>query len=514
MTNPDPETAAPRSNDANRAVARGIGTTVLARIGAIVEIVAQPLYVLMFGLAGYGLYAVMWAAVTLAENIFDLGMPNAMQRTVPQATSDREAAAALRTALLLGVGPCLVVAALISWQAAAIAPLINVAAADAATVAPAIRLFVWALPLWAFVEITTAALRARMLFGPEIRLRIVWEQLIRLGLAVGAYAAGWGLIGLFAAHVGSLVVTAVLCWRLLARHYDLRLIRAGPPWPNVAKATALAGISVLPSNILTRLLTDAPALILNQLLPGAAGAAASGLFTIARKLSSVVQLIRLAFVYVVAPLASSSERQDRAAVEGIFAYAFRLIFVIALPLAVVLAAGAMPLLTLFGPQAQAAQIAFILLVAARAAEAIFGIALPVLQVVSAYRHQIAAPAVTLGLTIPVLLLLLSLFPPLEAVTAASAFGIVTMAAIPFVQLYRIEGMSPFQGSWARWFWGSVALALAAGALALAVTHIGGGAMLPVIPLLALAAIWVGLRMLLSPADRQSFGRAGRALRLA
>jgi hypothetical protein len=37
----------------SRSVAKGLGTTVLARLGAVVEIVAQPLYVLMFGLAGY-----------------------------------------------------------------------------------------------------------------------------------------------------------------------------------------------------------------------------------------------------------------------------------------------------------------------------------------------------------------------------------------------------------------------------------------------------------------------------
>ena len=98
----------------SRSVARGLGTTVLARLGAVVEIVAQPLYVLMFGLAGYGLYAVLWAAINLLENIFDLGMTSAMQRTVPQSASDADAAAALRTAMLFGVGPCLVVAALTS----------------------------------------------------------------------------------------------------------------------------------------------------------------------------------------------------------------------------------------------------------------------------------------------------------------------------------------------------------------------------------------------------------------
>src|SRR3546814_20265100 len=37
----------------SRHVARGLGTTVLARLGAMVEIVATPLYALMFGLFGY-----------------------------------------------------------------------------------------------------------------------------------------------------------------------------------------------------------------------------------------------------------------------------------------------------------------------------------------------------------------------------------------------------------------------------------------------------------------------------
>ena len=112
------EAAAAQPAVTSRSVARGLGTTVLARLGAVVEIVAQPLYVLMFGLAGYGLYAVLWATINLLENIFDLGMTSAMQRTVPQSASDAEAAAALRTALLFGVGPCLVVSALIAIFAA------------------------------------------------------------------------------------------------------------------------------------------------------------------------------------------------------------------------------------------------------------------------------------------------------------------------------------------------------------------------------------------------------------
>ena len=46
-------------------VARGAGLAGLARSGALIEAVAQPLYVWMFGLTAYGIYVVMWAAVKL-----------------------------------------------------------------------------------------------------------------------------------------------------------------------------------------------------------------------------------------------------------------------------------------------------------------------------------------------------------------------------------------------------------------------------------------------------------------
>src|SRR3546814_5071914 len=96
----------------------------------------------MFGLAGYGLYAVLWAAVNLLEKIFVLGMTSAMQRTVPQSASGADAAAALRTAMVFGVGPCILVAALVAVFAAELGPLLNVAAQDRDLVTPAIRIFV------------------------------------------------------------------------------------------------------------------------------------------------------------------------------------------------------------------------------------------------------------------------------------------------------------------------------------------------------------------------------------
>jgi len=497
----------------SRHVAKGLGTTVLARLGAVVEIVAQPLYVLMFGLAGYGLYAVLWATINLIENIFDLGMTSAMQRTVPQSASDAEAAGALRTAMLFGVGPCLVVAALIAWFASDLAPLLNVAERDRPLVVPAIQLFVWALPLWAFVEIATSAMRARMVFGAEIRLRIVWEQIMRLVFAGAFFAGGLGLKGLFVAHLCSLAITAFLCVRLLRRHYDFALLWRGGRGSDVERNTFWAGVSILPSNVIARLFGDAPALILNLLLPGAAGAAAAGLFTIARKLSSVVQLVRVAFVYVIAPLAASAERADRAQVAEIYAYATRLIAAIALPLAAVLAAGSASLLSLFGDQAQVARAAVVILFFARAAEAVLGISLPVLQVVAAFRHQLTASLFGVAVAVGAGWLIVGQMDALTGVTLAMSIGLVVMAGIPMAQLAISERLHPFDRQFPLVALRGMLITLAAGLLALFISRLPDPVALPLIVLVAVAAIWSSLRFALPEADRASLGKTGRKLRL-
>ena len=497
----------------SRSVARGLGTTVLARLGGVVEIVAQPLYVLMFGLAGYGLYAVLWAAINLLENIFDLGMTSAMQRTVPQSASDAEAAGALRTAMIFGVGPCILVAALIAVFAAELGPLLNVATKDRDLVIPAIRMFVWALPLWAFVEIATSALRARMVFGAEIRLRIVWEQKMRLVFAGLFFAGGFGLEGLFIAHLCSLGATAALSVRLLRRHFSFPDLLHGGRGGTVERDTFWAGLSILPSNIIGRLFGDAPALVLNMLIPGAAGAAAAGLFTIARKLSSVVQLVRMAFSHVMAPLAASAEREDRRQVAVIYAYSTRLISVIALPLAAVLAAGSSSLLSLFGDQAQSAQAALVVLLFARAAEAALGISSPVLQVVAAFRQQMTASVVGVGAALAMGWLTVGHMDPLTAITLATAIGLVVTAAIPMFQLAATEKLHPFDTQFPAVAIRGMAITIAVGAVALLAGRLPDVIALPLIAVIAVGSIWLSIRFALPEADRASLGKTGRRLRL-
>jgi O-antigen/teichoic acid export membrane protein len=507
--------SSPQASDAvtNRDVAKGAGTTLIARLGSVIDIVAQPLYVWLFGLAGYGLYAVLWATVNLIENIADLGQTSALQRTVPQAQSERDAVYSLRTAMLLGVGPCIAIAALTSLFAPALTHVFNAADADAGRLAHIIAVFAWALPLWAFVEVGTSALRARRVFAAEIRLRLFWEQVTRLAFAIGFWAAGFGTLSLFYAHVASLAAMCVLCVRLMARHYDLRLLAAVPDSVSMFGDTLKAGLAVLPANIVQRAFGDAPALALNAWIPGAAGAAAGGLFTIARKVSSLVQLVRTTFAYVLAPLASAAARDTEGQVRPIYGFATRVSFAVAVPMAAVLGAGSPAVLRVFGPEAAMATMALIAMTVARAIEAILGAATPIQQVIGGYRGQMIGSVA--GIALAALIAWYSVPDHgLSAMAWAVAAGLIVAALIPVIQLEYYEGIHPFARPFGRMAMTAMAVSAAGFLFGLAATRLPFVAQLPVLLLILLAALWLTLRLALPLEDREALGKTGRALRLA
>lgn len=493
-------------------VAKSAGTTLLARLGAILEVIAQPLYVLMFGLAGFGLYAVLWAAITLLETVLDLGMTAALQRVVPQAGSREDEARALGVAILLGVGPCLLAAALGCLCAPMIAPFFNAADPDAARLTGMIQLFVWALPLWAFIEIATSALRSKRVFGAEIRLRIFWEQLIRLGLASVLFASGFATVSLFYAHLASLTIVCGLCIRLLAKHFDLDAMLRKPWQGPIFAETLKAGLAVLPVNLLARVFSDGPPLLLNWLIPGAAGAVAGGLYAIARKVSSLVQLVRLAFSYVLAPLASAASRGASGEVRNIYAYATRVSFVIAVPAGAVLAASGTAILRLFGAAAAVALPALVILVLTRVFEAVVGSAAPIQQVIGGYRSQLIGSLCGLGAAT---ILGMALMPEwgLTGMALAVSTGIIVSSAVPVAQLHVFQQVHPFEEPFVQVAFRAIMVAVGGALAAIAVGGLPESAQLAVLLIILLASLWLATRWALPHADRTTLGRIGQVLRL-
>lgn len=465
-----------------RDVAKGAGTTLLARLGGVLEVVAQPLYIWLFGLAGYGFYGALWAATNLTQNVADLGTTGAMQRVIPQATSAQKEAAALRAALILGVVPCILIAITVFMLAEPVSKFFNADARDSAQATEIIRLFIWALPLWSFVEVATSALRARRIFGAEIRLRLFWEQLIRLLVVVSLFFAGWSTRALYIGHLISLGATCLLCVRLLAKNFDLRLMFKGPLVDDMFHATLKAGLAVLPTNIALRIFGDGPAIALNAILPGASGAVATSLYIVARKISSLVQLVRTAFAYVLAPLASALSKDGKEKVSSIYGFSTRVLVTLALPLAAVLGAMGPTILPVFGPGVEQALIAVWILLASRAFEAVCGAAAPIQQVVSAHRHQLVG-----SITGVVLAFVIGgYFTPqygLNAMAWAVAIGLAAASAIPMIQLNLHDDLHPFERPFLAVLLKALGVAIAGSLLIVAIQFV---------PLLAQRLLFAGL----------------------
>lgn len=489
-------------------LARGAGLVGLSRASAVIEAIAQIAFTHFYGLATYGVYAVLWAAINLAENLIDLSMTAALQRIVP-AEDERRAHGAVKAALLIAMVPAILLAALITIEAEWVATFFNAAPEDAAGLPRAIAIFAWALPLWTFVEVATSAARARRAFGPEIRLRLFWEQAARILFAIGFFFVGFGRLGLVAAHLCSLALTAGLCLPLLGRYYDLRLILRAPIDRANLVLLLTTGLALLPANIARRLLVDAPALIINLLVPGARGAIAAGLFEIARKIATLPLAVRQAFQYVMAPLSAHQARSDRSQIAPLYRFASRISTALVVPLAGLLAFAGRDILSLYKHDVLAALPILYILVTARAAEAIVGPATPIVEMTG---HRVLPLVNSLAGLIVWIALALILVPRLDAAGMAIAVGCATVviAYAATLELQISDGLSPFD----RKLFLGLGVALAGVALmwgAESLTH--GPARFVSVTLLWALASWCALRFGLTRSDREALAPLSRRLKL-
>lgn len=490
-------------------VAKGAGLAGVARLGALIEALAQPLYTWLFGLATYGLYVVLWGAINLISNLVDFAMTSALQRAVPAAQDEERAHALVRTALLVAVIPATIVAALVAVNADAVAAILSAAPEDRASLPQAIRIFIWALPLWTFVEVATSAARARRAFGPEIRLRIFYEQVVRILFAIVFFTAGLDHIGLMAAHLCSLIVTALLCLPLLKRYYKPKLLLSARMPRRAALGLVGTGLALLPSTLSQRLLIDAPPVILNLMLPGTRGATAAGLFEIARKISTIPLIVRQAFQYVMAPLSSAQAQAGRATLAPLYRFAARVSTALVVPLAGLLIFGGRDILSLYRPEAQAALALLYTLVAARAVEAIAGPAAPIVEMTG---HR-GLPLLNSLIGAAVLAVLAAWLAPAHgalgmAIAVAAATLCVTYAAV--AELWIADRLSPFDS----WLLRGLAVALLGVALmALAEQFSGGPSRFAAVLAIWAATSWCALRYGLAEDDRAALGGVARKLRL-
>ena len=493
-------------------VAKGAGLAAVARLGALIEVVAQPAYTWMFGLAGYGVYVVLWAAINILANVLDLAFGQALQRIIPATADEDEQHGAVRFALLLSTGLGVIAAVIIVLAAPWLASLVAADPRDAAVLPRAIALFAFSLPLWIFVETATAAARAKRAFGPEIRLRIFWEQVARLVFAAGFFAAGFGVEGLLLGHLASLAMTAWLAWKLLARYYDPALLLRAPLPAALRRQVLATGFAMLPPALARRAYNDLPPILLNAMLPGSQGAIAAGLYGIARKIASIPLIVRQSFLYVLAPLASEQGAANRAGIAPLYAFSTHISMLLAVPLAALLILIAPDMLSAFAPGSSAALSVLIALLVARAAEAAFGPATPIIEMIGHQGLPLANSLIGLVLWIGLGLWLVPIYGAYGMALAVSA-AVVATALLAVGELAVSDRLSPFTSG----FWKSaLAASLFVAALWVAgdvFSEFGKPARAIALLILFWPLLWVAVRFGLEPSDKAALGKLAVKLRL-
>lgn len=503
---------APQAVVSKADVAKGAGLAAVARLGALIEVIAQPAYTWMFGLAGYGVYVVLWAAVNILANVLDLSFGQALQRIVPATADEEEQHAAVRFALLLSTGLGVIAALIIMLAAPYLAGLVAADPKDVVMLPRAIALFAWSIPLWIFVETATAAARAKRAFGPEIRLRIFWEQVARLIFAIGFFAAGFGLEGLLLGHLASLLMTAWLAWKLLARYYDPALLLRAPMPAALRHRVIATGLAMLPPSLARRAYNDLPPILLNAMLPGSNGAVAAGLYGIARKIASIPLIIRQSFLYVLAPLASEQGAADRTGIAPIYAFSTHISIVLAIPLSMLLILIAPDMLSAFAPGSDAALSVLVALLVARAIEAAIGPATPIIEMIGHKGLPLANSLIGLALWLGLGLWLVPELGAYGMALAVSAAVVVT-AFLAVAELAYSDRLSPFTSGFWRAALAATLCIATLWCIGWALTPFGQPARALGLLILFWPLLWLGLKFGLEAEDKAALGKAAIKLRL-
>jgi len=434
--------ARPEKNQNRAQVAGGAGFAFLGRMGALIEAVSVIAFTWYYGAPTFGLFAVLWSYVKVSTAVSDAAMTTALQRFVPKAKgNDPELAVgyAIKFSFMIAT----VIAAATFYAAPKLATLISAAEDDADHLISVIRVYVWVLPFWTMVEVGTAAIRARRKFGPEIRVRVFYEQGLRLMAAVGFALMGYMTYGLFLAHLVSVVLSAALALRLVAKHYDFGKVLRAPMTGPMPRAMRQYGFTVMPANLIKKLFSEFPVMFLNYMLPGAAGAAAGGYYAVARKIASALQAVRMTFEYVMAPLAAEKDGHgDHAALKDMYGYATRLSVTLALPFGAALVLARNDILAAMEPDFQAAAAAMSILCAGRVLEAATG---PSSAVIEMLGHR-SLPTINGVLGLITLLFLGDWLIPLYGVTGAAvaaACGLNVTAIAALLETHFLFRLWPY-----------------------------------------------------------------------
>lgn len=495
-----------------RELMRGAGMALLGRLGALIEAASFPLFLWLYGPVTFGLFATLWALVRIASGVTQMGMDVALPRFVPLYENDpdqqlRCVSIALLVSMAVGIAGGIALAAL----APVIAPFIGGADSSADTIL-AIRTYAPVLPLWTLVEVLTAAIRSRRRFGPEIRIRFFYEQVLRVVFAVLLAVLGVSFLGLFIAQLLSAAISGLLAFNLLGKNFAInRLFKVKADW-RLTREMLHYALPMMPSTLIQRFISELPVVILNIIIIGPAGAVAAGYYSIARKISSVMQIIHNSFDYVIAPLAAFRKgTEDMAHIADMYGYTARLMVAWGAILAAALIALSAPILAAIGPWSAQAANALVILVIGRYITFFFGQAPAIIRTLGSTWWTLANGVLGLLTMILLLVALVEDHGATGAAIAASA-GLIVIRGLAIWEVKWVSGMNPYT----REMWRPAIISLILGMVLVAAGELDQAISpvfhFPVLALVIVLSLLFLLRYGFSAEDAKALGRLGRFAR--
>ena len=270
-------------------------------------------------------------------------------------------------------------------------------------------------------------------------------------------------------------------------------------------------IMMTPANLIKKLNSDLPILLLNQLLPGAAGAQAAAIYGIGRRIASLLQVIRQSFEYVVAPYASFRHaRAERQALSEMYAFTTRLISCLVLPIGVIVILIRHDLLAPFSKDYQVAGGVILILALGRIIEGLTGPSSALIEMMAGRLLPLFNGLA--GLT-TLFVLQYWLTPEYGAVGAAvaAAAGLNVTAILSLGESWIFFRLQPYRLSLLRPLAVSSGAALIAGLVLPQIAKLGAAASVVAGVVAVALSLLVLVRWGFEPRDVAALGRVGRVL---
>lgn len=496
--------------DALSEVARGAGIAFLGRFGAVLEAVGFFLFAALYGPVAFGLFETLAAYARNMHEVAKLGMHNALQRFVPRESTLAGKHIVVRRAILVAVSIGVCIALLMNVMADILQGYINVDDETRQVLTRIVKIYAWAVPLWAFMEVSMAAIRALKVFGPDIRVRIFYENGLRVVAGLLFFSLGWLEYGLMLAHLSSLLAACLIASRLLLKHYSFRMFLSpdGPADVSFGEMMRFA-LAIAPSNIGKDLQSNLPIMILNAFIPGASGAVAAGVYSVSRRIVSSLQAFRMSISYVMAPIATElNQHATPGPLKEASRFATRLLWAFFVPVAGALLVFDENILSLLPPAYMAGTSVIVGLVIGRAFEAGTGPSSTIIEMIGRYRLLILNAFVGLTVTGSLLAWLVPLYE-LPGAAAAAAGGLATVHLMALVQVIWLYKVPPYDLQVLRTVLVSVGLTAVFAALTLAAGEVSVVVKISVgIPLMFITMALI-VRTGLSPDDLVVIDPKGR-----